>query len=283
MYCSKCGGTIDGAVKFCPHCAAPLEVSVAAVPQPTAPAPQPKKKKTAIIIVAVVLAVLLAVFVFFLVKYLDHVKNGPAEVPEDLVKVAEAVAVEEAPEITNSADSLDDMVFVINNVEYQFPIKFEEFIANGWDSQYETDKDYVLKAGETVSVRVYCGEKEMVLDMFNPTKKGMKLSECFVGSINPVWVDVILPGNIKTYESTRREVKDALGMPDSDSYHIWWHYGEIDDGAFIANENKTPYIELKFDDNTKDKPKDGDLLKYVRIQWYDPDAAEKYEDKGGAE
>lgn len=278
MLCPKCGHQLDGAVAFCPNCAAPVTTP------PVAPQ-KSKKNKIVIIILSVIVAVLAAAFVYFLVGYLNQVSNGASAENVTLIDTGN-VALKKSPEITNPSDSLDDMLFVINGEEYQFPLKLEDFTENSWETMNEDDKDRIIPAGEYTYARLYCGEKEMVLAFYNPTEKDAPIEDCYVGRIEPIWVDVILPGNITTHKSTRLEVKEALGMPNSDSTHTYWHYGEeTEDNMFInyALNNESPYITLKFDEECYENgAKDDDVLKYVDIQWFDPDVESK-QNEGGAE
>jgi|GEM_PF-4333161 len=288
MYCSNCGAWIEGAVKFCPNCAALIEKNETPpeISSETPPQKPPKKKlgtkKIVFIAAALIIAVLVLVFGIFLVKYLKAADSGEKNTQIEFVE-AEG-EVEEAKEATNPSTSLEDMLFVINGVEYQFPLKIDDFTSNGWKMNSDDIAETVVEAQKTHYFSLTCGDSRISVGVFNPTEKKQKVIDCYIGEISVKWADVVLAKNITPHKSTRKEIKEAYGMPNSTSSHVYWRYGEFSKNTFLTydSQNAETIVTLKFhDDCSKNGSKDGDLLMFVKIQWYDPDVQKKYAERSG--
>ncbi len=258
----------------------------------------PAKKKSKNVIVAVVLvsilAILIGVFVFLLSGYLKSVKDDELSVDAqpvealDIVDAGSDTGALEAKEITNPSNNLFDMIFVLNGVEYQFPLKTSDFLANGWSFVDETKADEMVVYGEYKSCILVSGSNIIRVCSYNPSSEDTKTVDCYVGSVSPIVVNsFILPCNITLHKSTRFDTASAYGMPNSNSGDVRWYYGEPDKYVLGASEstielmyNQTPLIQVKYDENCeKTGSDDNDIVKYIELEWYDLDVEAKYAER----
>ncbi len=260
----------------------------------------PEKKKNRNIAVAVVLVsvlvILMGVFVFLLVGYINSIKNDELSTDAQPVSVLDIVDADsdtgaiETKEVTNPSTNLFDMIFVLNGVEYQFPFKTSDLLANGWSFVDETDADVSVSYGDFESGILVSGNNIIRFCAYNPSTADTKVVDCYVGSVSPVIVgNFILPCNISLHKSTRFDTASAYGMPNSESGDVRWYYGQIDEFELVAEQsniemmyNQTPLIQVKYDENCeKTGSNDNDIVKYIELEWFDLDAEAKYAERSG--
>lgn len=318
MFCGNCGKFIPDGMNACPNCHSTVRPNSPVQTPPPPPvynfnpvnpynqvpnavppvAPQmpvdnkpPKKKKkhtAAFVILTLIFTVVLGVFAFYFIKYTTEVKKVPEPVsaPVGLVNVnSENAQVGDIQEITNDSQSVYDMTFIIGGVKYSLPMKLSDFQADGW---IYNDTDYNKKtvpAGETKMIMLHLGEYSIDVTLFNPTSSDLSPEECFIGEISSTWAEFILPKNITTHKSTRADIIEAYGNPDSEYLNIYMYYGySQNEFAFYEYpmDSTVPAITFKFDEDCySNGAKDTDVLKYVNIQWYDPDVVTKYNERSG--
>ena len=292
MYCGNCGFNVPDNLTVCPKCKATVRASAPAPVQAPPPVnhtpPKKKKSKTTavIIILSFIFAIVIAVFAFFFAKYLSETKKAEsAPADSGLVDVTNEGGITDIREADISSENLEDMAFIINGIEYRFPLKLDDFTVNGWSLSVDGGENDSIPAGGTLSRTFVCGNDSFNVVFFNPTGASLAVKDCYIGEISSTWVDITLAKNITTHASTRADIVNAYGQPVDGSSAPYYYYGSYSAQQMSNNYpvmNTLPFYTLKFDENTASTgASDSDKLLYVNIQWYDPDAVNRYNERSG--
>lgn len=270
MFCDNCGNKLEKNASFCSECGNKIVLSGKI-------SKKNQKNRVIILSVAVILGVAVGILVFMLIKYFTNGGDVPSQTEFEEM---DGVVEEQFKAVTNPSTSLNDLVFVLEGVEYRFPLQVKDLLADGWTLDDYNSK-VTVESGQKESVYLVCGNSLIDVDIYNPSNKDMSIEECYVGELGVKWADVVLPCNICPGVSTRLDIKKAYGMPEEHLEHVLWYYGELDEDnedLFLSYpvNNEKPVITLKFsEDCAEDGPKDGDLLLYADIQFFDPQAHTK--------
>lgn len=150
-----------------------------------------------------------------------------AEAAEESV-AAEALEAEdkEAAADTDTAalsEDIYDFQADINGVVYQFPMTYEEFIAQGWEPGKNEDPAAMVETNSYGMVTFNKGEDSVMADVINFGINAMPINECLVGGIE-------LDGNF-SFDIAANTVTLAKGitMGQSDADDIKAAYGEPSD------------------------------------------------------
>lgn len=314
MKCRNCGREINDTAARCGYCNAIVkpEQRKFAVQQPAAPRPvvtppsvetprpvvtpppvnKKPEKKTPVYkkwwfwsVISIVL--ILIVGVVFLVMYLSESKKAEEAPAADagLVLVTDESGINDMREEAVSSDNLVDMAFIINGIEYQFPLKLQDFTVNGWSLSAEGGENDSIPAGGTLSHTFVSGDQSFNVVFFNPTSSALPVKDCYIGEVSSTWIDITLAKNITTHASTRADVIAAYGQPLGGSTPPFYYYGTYSSDEMYYNYpmmNTKQFYTFKFDENTAETGgSDSDKLLYVNIQWYDPDAVNRYNERSG--
>lgn len=184
---------------------------------------------------------------------------------------AEEAAEAETTEVAEGlSEELYDFQAEINGVLYQFPMTYEEFVANGWTPGKNEDPDMMIASNSYGSVTFYRGEDSVYADVFNLGINELPMKECLIGGIdieggsygvNLEKTTVNFAKGISMGASNVEDIKAAYGEPtdtyDSDLYTKLTYSSDI-------------YEEVCFyvykDDNTL---KEIDLRNFVEPEGFD--------------
>lgn len=106
---------------------------------------------------------------------------------------------------------------------YQFPMKYEDFVAKGW--VYDGDENKMLDAGYKAGTQVFDkGKLEVYADIINFDINARPLNECYIGGISvDQWqlgkteARAVLAKGIELGVSGADEIRSAYGTPSYDS------------------------------------------------------------------
>lgn len=207
-------------------------------------------KKKIIIIGCIAAAVLIAVIVFLVIFF----KNRDKENVSDDKKTAalENSSETEATEDTGNTDTPDtsepeepesvyvwpeklsdnwrDLNFSINGTVYTLPIPYDEWVAQGWKSDY-LPTHIPGEGAENVEFNMNGIELDAIL--YNYYLDERPINEAYIVSVTIYSeyvsdnVEVALAGGIKLGQATEKDIKDNYGAPDNyyeGSYDISMDY-----------------------------------------------------------
>lgn len=141
-----------------------------------------------------------------------------------------------------SEDSIYNFRMTLHGDEMNVPMSYANLAAMGWVLDEDEDATAQLAAGDSESSVWW--EKDgynISTEITNTTENALAMSECTVTSVvfskhhipyydrDTYNGEVILPGGIKLYESTRADIEAAYGAPSTgkatdEYYHLWYTY-----------------------------------------------------------
>lgn len=159
----------------------------------------------------------------------EEAAEEPAE-EEPAEEAAEEEPVEnsslKATSITELSDDIYSFQISINDVIYQFPMTYQDFVATGWT--YDGDEEYAIPSGAYgVTDWFKSGEEKLMSYAVNFGINEAPMTECYLGGVKLDLFDfepssAELPKGIQLGVSTQEDVKAAYGEPtnsyESDSY-----------------------------------------------------------------
>lgn len=132
------------------------------------------------------------------------------------------------------------MVFYYAGTVYDMPLTMQNLFEAGWKTENWQEMEIIEGNTETSSLWLKHTSKDtMTATAYNENPNAIHLEEGIITSLsffNQAYC--ILPGNIITGWSTRKEVTDCYGMPD-----------DTDEGTLLYLLDGSAYMWLYFDEN----------------------------------
>ena len=150
--------------------------------------------------------------------------------------------ISEVSKPSKLGDNIYDYKIMIGSDIYNLPMKYSEFIDNGWKPEKSFDEDTVLEAGKGYEKNFYQGNYCIIVGFYNYSKNNRIVSDCYAvsfdiyggakifgqrNSYNQEGTVFMLPKNICLGESSLEDIKAAYGDPagtDSNSEYTYLTY-----------------------------------------------------------
>lgn len=256
MYCEKCGKQLPDNAKFCDSCGTKTiipvieekaEADTAIVKDSPSEPQKPIKKRTSInkfnAFVAVLTAVLAIVLIIVIAAKPKSAKPSVTKANYDFKASTPVNKTINDEKQFLSAQSWQEMSFILDGVEYQLPLDISELEKHGWTLDYSDEK---VESGKCID---FSANNELsyikgTLCNFGGSKTDSKY--CKVRSIRFNWASGVFPQDIMILSTNIADVYDAYGDADYfDEYSKSYIWG--DKMGYLGGNGA--YIRFYFDNN----------------------------------
>lgn len=248
MFCAKCGKQLPDHALFCDGCGAKVitpsvPTTAAAEVQPGEPSAKGGFRKNKFNTFAVVLTAVLAIVLILLIV----VKAAGKKTDIKKADLDYSISLEANKSIKDtkqylSAQSWQEMAFLLDGVEYQLPLEISKLEKNGWSLDFEDEK---VEPGQCVRFSAYHEQNFIRGTLCNFGSSKTDARNCKVRCIRFVWANGVFPNDISILSSGIDEAYVAYGDPDyydeSGNFYVWG-----DQSGYLDGKGK--YIRLFCDE-----------------------------------